>query len=118
MTNNNKLWSTVKDMTNSCNKTPPRHIDHDNRQVTLLRKIADKANRHYIDKIDRIRQNFKKHRLTHIDLLKMIVLQPKTTFRLQYITLDQTIRIIMNMKTSNALGHDLASIKVYKMLAY
>ena len=32
--------------------------------------------------------------------------------------LDQTLRIIMNIKTYNALGHDLASIKVYKMLAH
>ena len=24
----NKLWTTVKDMTDSCNKTPPRHIDY------------------------------------------------------------------------------------------
>ena len=52
--------STIKDMTNSYNKTPPRYIDYDNRPVTLLRKIDDIANRHYIDKIDKIRQNFKK----------------------------------------------------------
>ena len=31
VTNDNKLWTTVKDMTDSCNKTPPRNIDHDNR---------------------------------------------------------------------------------------
>ena len=58
VTNDNKLWSTIKDMTNKCNKIPPRYIDHNNRQVTLLRQIADIANRHYIDKIDKIRQNF------------------------------------------------------------
>ena len=87
------FWSTIKDMTNSYNKTPPRYIDYDNRPVTLLRKIDDIANRHYIDKIDKIRQNFKKHRLTHIDLLKMIVLRPKTTFSILYITLDQTIKL-------------------------
>ena len=74
MKNDNKLWSTIKDMTNSNNKTPPRHIDHNNRQVTLLRQMADMANRHYIDKIDRIRQNFNRHRLTQMDILKMIVI--------------------------------------------
>ena len=47
------FWSTVKDMTNSYNKTPPRYIDYDNRPVTLLRKIDDIANRHYIDKLTR-----------------------------------------------------------------
>ena len=59
VTNDNKLWSTIKDMTDSCNKTPPRNIDHDNRQVTSIRQIANIADRHYIDKIDKIRQNLK-----------------------------------------------------------
>ena len=49
----NKLWSTIKDMTNSCNKTPPRHIDHDNRPVTSLRKIADIANDIILTKLTR-----------------------------------------------------------------
>ena len=52
-----------------------------------------------------------------MDILKMVIPRPKTKFRLPYIMLDQTIKLILNMKTSNALGHDLASIKVYKMLA-
>ena len=107
MTSDSKLWTTIKDMTDSSNKTPPRHINHNNRPVTSLRKIANIANRHYIDKIDKIRNNFKQHRLTHIDLLKMIILQPTSTFRLPYITLEQTIKLIQNMKTSNKTGHDI-----------
>ena len=118
LTNDNKLWTTVKDMTDSCNKTPPRNIDHDNIPVTTLRQIANIANRNYIDKIDKVRKDFKRQRLTHIDVLKMIVPKPTITFKLPYITLDQTIRLIHDMKTSNSLGYDLASIKVYKMLAY
>ena len=37
----NKLWSTIRDMKNSYNKTLLRHIDHDIRPVTSLRMIAD-----------------------------------------------------------------------------
>ena len=48
----------------------------------------------------------------------MIVPRPTSTFRLPYITLQQTIKLILNMKTSNATGHDIASIKIYKMLAH
>lgn len=110
LTNDNKLWTTVKDMTDSYNKTPPRNIYHDNKLVTSLRQIANIANRHYIDKIDKIRRDFKKHRLTHIDILQMIIPKLKSTFKLPYITLDQTIRLILDMKTSNSLGHDLSSI--------
>ena len=56
--------------------------------------------------------------MTHIDLLKLIIPRPKSALKLPYITLDQTIKLIMTMKTSNSLGHDIASIKIYKMLAY
>ena len=31
------FWSTIKDMTNSYNQTPPRYFDYGNRPVTLLR---------------------------------------------------------------------------------
>ena len=117
VTNDNKLWSTIKDMTDSCNKTPPRNIDHDNRQVTSIRQIDDIANRHYIDKIDKIRKDFTRHKLTHIDIVKMIVPKPTSKFHLPYITLDQTIKLIHDMKTSSSLGYDLASIMIYKMLA-
>ena len=61
LTSDSKLWTTIKDMTDSSNKTPPRHINHDNRPVTSLRRIANIANRHYIDKIDKIRNDFKQY---------------------------------------------------------
>ena len=52
------LRTTVKGMTDKCNKTPPRTIDHDNGLVTSIRQITNIANKHYIQKIDKIRQNF------------------------------------------------------------
>ena len=36
--NINKLWTTVKEITNTSTKTPPRHIIHENIVVTSVRK--------------------------------------------------------------------------------
>ena len=49
------FWSTIKDMTNSYNKTPPRYFDYDNRPVTLLRidDIADRQDKTELTSGDR-----------------------------------------------------------------
>ena len=49
------FWSTIKDMTNSYNKTPPRYIDYDNRPMTLLRidDIADRQDKTELTSGDR-----------------------------------------------------------------
>merc|ERR1712115_434517 len=41
VSNVNKLWTTVKELTNTANKAPPRSIIHNNTVVTSLRKIAN-----------------------------------------------------------------------------
>ena len=39
VSNVNKLWTTVKDLTNTATKAPPRNIIHNNTIVTPLKKI-------------------------------------------------------------------------------
>ena len=45
VSNINKLWTTVKELTNTSTKTPPRHIIHENMAITSIRKIVNIANR-------------------------------------------------------------------------
>ena len=56
--------------------------------------------------------------MTHIGILKMTIPKPKSRFSIPEISLEQTIKLIKGMKTSNLIRHDLASIRVYKMLVY
>ena len=58
VSNINKLWTTVKELTNTSTKTPPRHIINENMAVTSIRKIASIANQHFINKIKTIRSKF------------------------------------------------------------
>ena len=38
VSNINKLWTTVKELTRTCTKTPPRNIIHENSIITSLKK--------------------------------------------------------------------------------
>ena len=112
----NKLGSTVKDITNTKKKIAPRNIIHNNRVVTSLKDVANISNQHYIAQIDTIRNKFTKSDLSHLDILKKLIPKPKTKMKIPFITIDKTKEIIKKMKSSNSLGHDCASIKIYKKI--
>ena len=109
-----KLWSTVKDMTNSNNNIPPRSISHNNEYITSLKQIANIANEFYISKIVTIREKFTKSITTPINILEKIIKKPTSIFKLPLITLEETKKLIKSMKSSNSIGHDKTSIKIYK----
>ena len=48
--------------------------------------------------------------------LKITFKAPKSKFILPKISISQTKKLIKGMKASNSVGHDLASIKIYKKL--
>merc|ERR1712101_100023 len=112
----NKLWTTVKELTNTATKAPPRSIIYNNTVVTSLRKIANIACTHFINKVVTIRSKFSKHQVTHTQILEQLITKPTSKFTLPHITIKQTKRLIRNMKSSNSTGHDLSSIKIYKMI--
>ena len=116
VSNINKLWTTVKELTNTSTKTPPRHIIHENSVITSLRKIANVANQHFINKIKKIRSKFTSSNLTHIQILEQLINKPKSKFKIPYITVKQTKKLIRNMKSSNSTGNDLFSMKIYKLI--
>ena len=116
VSNVNKLWTTVKELTNTATKAPPRSIIHNNTIVTSLKNIANIACTHFINKLVTIRSKFTPHQVTHTQILEHLIKKPKSKFILPHITIKQTKRLIRNMKSSNSTGHDLSSIKIYKMI--
>lgn len=112
----NKLWTTIKEVTNNVSKSPPRNIIHNGQMVTSLRKISNIANKFYIDKINKIRDSFTPNEVDHIEILESLIEKPKSKFILPKISISQTKKLIKGMKASNSVGLDLASIKIYKKL--
>merc|ERR1712240_633465 len=116
VSNINKLWTAVKELTNTCKKTPPRNIIHNNSVITSLKHIANIANNHFINKTTKIRNNFIPSTISHIQILKQLIEKPKFKFTLPHIIIQQTKKLIRKMKLSNSTGHDSSSIKIYKMI--
>ena len=115
VSNINKLWTTVKELTNTSTKQPPRHIIHENNVITSVKKISNIASEHFINKITKIRNKFTSSQITHIQILEQLINKPRCKFKIPYITTKQTKKLIRNMKSSNSTGHDLSSIKIYKL---
>ena len=84
--------------------------------VSSIRTIANIANQHFIKKINTIRNKFIHSNITHIQILEKLISKPKSKFTIPYITVKQTKILIRKMKSSNSTGHDLSSIKIYKMI--
>merc|ERR1711867_344759 len=110
------MGTTVKELTNTATKAPPRSIIHNNTIVTALKNIANIACTHFINKLVTIRSKFTPHQVTHTQILEHLIKKPTSKFILPHITIKQTKRLIRNMKSSNSTGHDLFSIKIYKMI--
>ena len=79
-----------------------------------MKKIANIANSHYINKILNIRSKFTPSNVTHINILEKIIPKPSSKFTLPYISTKQVSKIIQKMKSSNSIGHDCSSIKLKK----
>ena len=89
VSNINKLWTTVKDLTNTATKAPPRNIIHNNTIVTSLKKIANIACTHFINKIVTIRSKFTQNQVKHTQILEHLIKKPKLKFILPHITIKQ-----------------------------
>ena len=60
-------------MTNSNNRIPPRVLNYKNNIITSIKKIAEIANNHYINKITSIRNNFVKSSVSPIVVLSNLI---------------------------------------------
>ena len=67
-----------------------------NKVITSLKEIASIANKHYINKINKIREKFTRGHISPISILEKLIVRPKSTFNLPYISIGQTKKIIKN----------------------
>ena len=69
-----------------------------------------------MEKIQKIRDNFKVHDVNPIEILQTLITKPKSTFSLKAPSVARVKQIISKFKASNASGYDGLSIKVFKKL--
>ena len=65
------MWQTIKFLTNSHKKGPPRLVTYNYRVITKIKKISSIENDHFTSKIDLIRSKF----TTYPDISPIEILQ-------------------------------------------
>ena len=110
------MWNNVKSLSQKNKQTPPRCIVFDNQKVTSLKNIANISNQFFIDKILKLRGQFTPPNFSALDILSKIFPRNQNTWKLQLMTIEQTMEIIKKAKGTNSLGPDNISMKTIKKL--
>ena len=63
-----------------------------------------------------MRDYFSTPNISSKTILEKLIPKPKSKFELPEITLSETKKLINKLDSSNAVGHDNSSIKIYKKL--
>ena len=109
-----KVWNTVKSLSHKNKQTPLRCIVFDNQKVTSIKNIANISKQFFIDKIIKLRGQFIPPNISAIDILSKIFPRNQSPWKLELITIDQTLEIIRKAKGTNSLGPDNISMKIIK----
>ena len=105
----NDRWTKLQDINNTKGVTTPRNIIHNN-----IKQICDIANDHYINSIQKLRDNIPNVPVTPIYILKNIYPRNKNTFTIPLPTVSDIRNIILKSKSKNSVDHDHISIKILK----
>ena len=116
LNNTNALWKSIKLVTNDDCSTLPRRIIYKGLTYTSIYKIASISNIFFKDKIEDIRKSFKYTDLNPIAFLDYLIPKPASKFHLPEITIEETTKIIKDMKCSNTCGHDAISSRIIKLI--
>ena len=110
------LWNIVESRVKPDKKGSPTTINFEGKQIRSPQKLAEVFNEYFIDKIETIRSEFKKTDDDPIEILELLIKRPNSTMKLKEITLEETYKIINDMKSSNSTGFDDVSSKILKKI--
>merc|ERR1712240_255243 len=93
-----KMWKTVQDLVGKQKQVPPRNLVINGKSTTSLKKICNYLNNFFIEKVNKIRENFSKvNRTSAINIL-----------------ITRALKNIKRAKDTNSLGNDIISMKTLK----
>ena len=84
----------VKKLSGKLSIQPPRKLVIGGKVITSVKSIANHINKFFVNKIEKIRNNFGHHNNTAIDILKILIPRPKGKFQLKPPTVSRVSQII------------------------
>ena len=98
-------------------KPRSRTLIHNSSKITSIKDISNIANQFFIQKVVKLRKNFVKPIMSAFDILKNILYRNSNQWNHPYITIEQTIQIIMKAKSTNSISPENISMKTIKKIA-
>ena len=99
MSKSKDMWRTLRNLNKTNKESVPNMIIEERSTVTSSKKMAEIFNCFYINKIKGIREKFKSSKVDTLEILEHLILKTKARFCLPYITVEETVKMIRNMKT-------------------
>ena len=115
--NKSTQWKFVKQLNGVNKQQIPNNITFGGKQITSPKEIAKIANNYFIDKILKIRENFKITDVDPIHILSALIPRTSNNFIIPPITVQQTQNIIKKLKNSSSTGHDDINNKIIKKIS-
>ena len=97
-----QLWKTLENKKLST----PTEINYKGKTITSPKKIANIMNKHFSDKITKIRDEFEHSNVDPIEVLSKVVEKPVTELTIPRITYSECYDIVSKMKLSGSSGMD------------
>ena len=92
------MWNSVKDYTKTTKCSTPQSIIHNKENVNKPYLIANIANNFFINKIKKIQHKFRRHRVSAISLLQLLIPRIDNNFELPLLTIKDTSKLINRHK--------------------
>ena len=100
--NDRKMWRTVQNMVGKEKQVPPRNLVIDGKATTSLRKICNHANQFYINKVNKLRENFSNtFNASPLDVLQKLIPRTKGCLKIPYIDANGFKKLLKKAKASN-----------------
>ena len=82
---------------------------------TDMKMISNISNNYFIQKIKNIRKTFTQSDNDPLEILKILKPRNKNEFKIPFITIGETKKIIKELKSSNSTGYDDINSKILKI---
>ena len=92
-------------------------ISNNNKVITSISKITNIVNKHYKNKVEKIRNSFKtNHNIDSIQLLHNLIPKPNTISKLPLPSHNDIAKIIKKATSSYSVGNDIINMNIIRKL--
>ena len=114
--NTNEKWKLLKKLKEESTIKTPQMLKYLNFCYTDSKMLANISNNYFIEKIKSIRRKFIPSENDSIEIFKNLKPRNENSFKIPFITINETKNFIKELKSSNSTGYDNINSKFLKKI--